>query len=164
MAKAMQVKVELYLVSLKSVAPTIPKNDVEKDMLIEDLTTMGCEGLLLEPWALKNKAMVQEFQGKRSNEWEGTIRRLPEQWMANLWAEVYSFWKEGRIRAQRIDTWINRKFDSSINPKDGYVVSDYVDPKERRVLEFVVPILYPEKSGRVTKEIGNTIFGALSGE
>ena len=43
-------------------------------------------------------------------------------------------------------------------------MSDCVDPKERRVLEFVVPILYPEKSGRVTKEIGNTIFGALAGE
>ena len=49
MAKAVQVKVELYPVSLKSVAPAIPKNDAEKDLLIEDLTTMGCEGLLLEP-------------------------------------------------------------------------------------------------------------------
>ena len=32
------------------------------------------------------------------------------------------------------------------------------------MLEFIVPILYPEKPGRVTKEIGNTIFGALAGE
>ena len=32
------------------------------------------------------------------------------------------------------------------------------------MLEFVVPILYPEKLGRVTKEIGNTIFNALAGE
>ena len=54
----MQVKVELYPVSLKSVAPTIAKNDAKKDMLIEDLTTMGCQGLLLEAWALKNEAMV----------------------------------------------------------------------------------------------------------
>ena len=61
MAKAVQVKVEFYPVSLKSVAPAIPKNDAEKDMLIEDLTTMGCEGLLLEPWVVKNEAMVQEF-------------------------------------------------------------------------------------------------------
>ena len=68
MAKAVQVKVEFYLVSLKSVAPAISKNNAKKDMLIEDLTTMGCEGLLLEPWALKNEAVVQEFQEKRSNE------------------------------------------------------------------------------------------------
>ena len=38
-----------------------------------------------------------------------------------------------------------------------------VDPRERRVLEFVIPILYLEKLNRVTKTMGNTIFGALSG-
>ena len=68
------------------------------------------------------------------------------------------------MRARRTDTWINGKFDSSIDPKDGYAVSNVVNPRERRVLKFVVPILYPEKPGRVTKEIGNTIFGALCGE
>ena len=39
-----------------------------------------------------------------------------------------------------------------------------IDHREKRVLEFVISILYPEKPGRVTKEIGNTIFGALSRE
>ena len=47
MAKAGCVKVEPYPMSLKSVAPTIPINDEEKKMLVEDLTKMGCEGLLL---------------------------------------------------------------------------------------------------------------------
>ena len=78
MAKARRVKVDLYPLSLKSVALAILGNDEEKKMLIEDLTKMGCEGLLLELWALKSEAMVHEFQGKRSNEWEGTIRRDPE--------------------------------------------------------------------------------------
>jgi hypothetical protein len=32
------------------------------------------------------------------------------------------------------------------------------------VLEFVVPIVYPEKPKQVTKEVGNTIFGALAGK
>ena len=41
---------------------------------------------------------------------------------------------------------------------------DCVVPRERRILEFVVPILYPEKPNRITKEVGNTIFGALSSE
>ena len=68
------------------------------------------------------------------------------------------------MRARRTDKWIDNKFDSSINPKDGYAVSDCIDPRERRVLEFVVPTLYPEKSGRVTKEIENTIFDALARE
>ena len=32
------------------------------------------------------------------------------------------------------------------------------------MLEFVVPIVYPEKPRQVTKEVGNTIFKALARE
>ena len=51
-----------------------------------------------------------------------------------------------------------------MNPKDGYVVVDCKEPRARRVLEFLVPLLYPEKPTRVTITVGNTIFGALSRE
>ena len=37
-----------------------------------------------------------------------------------------------------------------INPKDGYAVVDCKEPRARRVLEFLVPLLYPEKPTRVT--------------
>ena len=151
-------------VSLKAIVPVIPKSDREKAELIEDLTKMGCEGLMVHPWDLRSEEMVQEFQRPRSNEWENTIRRDPNHWTAELWADVYMFRKEGRMRAGRTGTWVDGKFRQDINSKDGYAVSDCIDPRERRVLEFVVPIFYPEKPGRVTKEIGNTIFGALSGE
>ena len=49
MAKTSTVKVEVPLVSLKSVTPIVPKNEEEKQQLVEDLTRMGCEGLLQEP-------------------------------------------------------------------------------------------------------------------
>ena len=64
----------------------------------------------------------------------------------------------------RTEKWVDGKFKTTINPKDGYTVSDCIDPRERRVLGFVIPILYLEKPNRVTKEVGNTVFGALSGE
>ena len=41
---------------------------------------------------------------------------------------------------------------------------DCKEPRARRVLEFLVPLLYPEKPTRVTITMGNIIFGALSGE
>ena len=47
MEKAGTVKVEVQLVSLKSVIPVVPKNEKEKELLVEDLIRMGCEGLLL---------------------------------------------------------------------------------------------------------------------
>ena len=164
MAGTSAVKTELVPVSLKSVYPVIPRDDDEKVQLIEDLGKMGCEGLLVEPWEVKSEAMVQEFQVPRSNEWEGTIRRDPTHWTPDLWAEVYGFRKEGRMRARRTETWIDGKFKTNINPKDGHLVSDCINPREKRVLEFIILILYPEKLGRVTKEIGNTVFGALKGE
>ena len=68
------------------------------------------------------------------------------------------------MRAGRTRMWIDGKFKTSINPKDGHTISDCIDPRERRVLKIVIPILYPKKPDRITKEIGNTIFGALSRE
>ena len=41
---------------------------------------------------------------------------------------------------------------------------DCKEPRARKVLEFLVPLLYPEKLTRVTITVGNTIFGALSEE
>ena len=55
-------------------------------------------------------------------------------------------------------------FSGRISPKDGYAVANCKDPRVKRVLGFLVPLLYPEKPTRVTIMVGNTIFGALSGE
>ena len=107
--------------------------------------------------------MVREFLQERSNEWEGTIWRDPKRWMADIWAEVYNFSKDGREQASQTDKFVEGKFSTSINPKDGHAVVDCVDPREQRVLEFVVPILYLEKPTRITVTLANTIFGALSG-
>ena len=51
-----------------------------------------------------------------------------------------------------------------MNPKDGYAVSDCDDFQAKKVLEFLIPILYPEKPTRVTVMVGNTVFGALLGD
>ena len=81
-----------------------------------------------------------------------------------MWAEVYGFWKEGHKLTRRIDRWIDGRFKSPINSKDGHAIDDCIDSRERKVLEFVILILYPEKQNRVTKEVGNTVFGALARE
>ena len=52
------VKVEFIPVSLKSVFPVILRKDEEKLHLVDDLTKMECEGLILEPWEVKSEAMV----------------------------------------------------------------------------------------------------------
>ena len=107
--------------------------------------------------------MVREFSQEHSNEWEGTIRRDPERWTVDLWAEVYNFPKEGRGWASRTDKFASSKFSTFVNLKDGYAIADCEDPRKWRVLEFVVPILYLEKPTWIIVTISNIIFGALFG-
>ena len=64
---------------------------------------------------------------------------------------------------ERTDKVTNGKFRTSINPKDRHIVVDCIDLRKKRVLEFVMLILYLEKPSQVTLTVGNTIFGALSG-
>ena len=64
--------------------------------------------------------------------------------------------------ARRIDKLTDGKFHTSINPKDRHAIADCIDPRKKRVLEFVILILYSKKPSRVSLTVGNTIFGALS--
>ena len=52
------VKVETHPMSLRSVVPVVPKDEGEKQQLMEDLTWIRCEGLLFHPWSLKSEEMV----------------------------------------------------------------------------------------------------------
>ena len=137
-------------------------------MLKEDLQSLGCAGLMERPWNLKNEEFIQQFvlirEGKleRNNMFDTTIRDRPEEWTTGVWREVYDFQPGGSGLANRTDLYIEGKFRNDADPKDGFPVRDCMDPRERRLLEFIVPIVHPVKPTRVTRMIGNTIFGALS--
>ena len=108
--------------------------------------------------------LVVELLGEKDNCWHGTVRQAPEKWTAKEWRKVYGFAREGKGMASWTDRFIDDKFSGRVNPKDGYAIVDCKEPRARKVLEFLVPLLYPEKPTRVTITVGNTIFGALSGE
>ena len=73
MGRTGTIKVEMHPVSLKSAVPGVLKDEGEKRQFVEDLTRMGCEGLLVQPWGLKSEEMAQEFLQEHSNKWEGTM-------------------------------------------------------------------------------------------
>ena len=77
---------------------------------------------------------------------------------------MYDFQSGGTTQANRKDDYVRRKFKGAASPKDGYAVEDCVNGRHRRLLEFLVLILHPEKPTRVTSMIGNTILGNLSEE
>ena len=107
---------------------------------------------------------MAELLGDKDNRWHGTVCQAPEKWIAKEWRKVYGFAREGEGMASRTDRFIDDKFSARVNPKDGFVVSECKEARARRVLEFLVPLLYPEKPTRMTITMGNTIFKAISKE
>ena len=130
----------------------------------EDLERIGCAGLLNKLWNIKDEGLVREFVEGASNQFDHTVQGKPEKWTALVWTEAYGFKPEGYGWASRAHKYIVGEFSKSINPKDGYAVSNCEDFHAKQVLEFVIPILYLEKPTRVTVTVGNTMFEALMGD
>ena len=81
-----------------------------------------------------------------------------------MWRKVYNFLPGGGGLANRTDKYVEGKFLHEVDPKDDFPVRECRDARERRLLEFLVPIVHPNKPTRVTRTLENTIFGAMSGE
>ena len=151
-------------VPTKPLIPAIPTDDKEFRELKEDLRAMGCEGLLARPWNVQSEDMLREFLFLRGNQWDETTRRDPKNWTPDTWAKVYGFKrgiKEGW--AGRKDGLFAGKFKGDVDPKEGLHPANCIDLRERRMLEFMMPIVNPEKPKRITLTMANTLFGALSG-
>ena len=157
-------------VSLRNLTPVILRDEGERAMLKDDLHKLGCAGLLERPWNLKNEEFIQQFvmirkhKLERSNIFDMTICDRPEEWTAGFWREVYDFQPRRGGMVNRTDQYIEGKFRSEADPKDGFPVRECRNPKKRRLLEFLIPIVHPDKPTRVICTIGNTIFGAISEE
>ena len=109
------------------------------------LTTIGCIGLLSKPWAVKDERMVRELTKGAPNQYEGTVRARPETRGAERWREAYGFSIGGEGFASRIDKFIGGKFRNATNPPSSMPSPNCEDSRAKRVLEFLIPILYPKK-------------------
>ena len=132
--------------ALKAVVLGMPKSVKDRELLEEDLWRIGCHRFIGKPWGLRMEDLVAELLGDKDNRWDGTVRQAPKRWTAKEWRKVYGFGREGEGMASRTNRFIDGMFSGRVNPKDGYAVADCKDPRVKRVLEFLVPLLYPEKA------------------
>jgi hypothetical protein len=159
-----EVEVEQVPIPLKNVSPVILKNESELKELFEDLTRMGCEGLLGKPKNLKSEAKLREFLFERGNQWFTTLRQDPDNWTAEVWAEVYGFSPRKDERwANRKDNFYVGKLRGEHDLKDGFHPRNSQNNKERIVIEFILPIFSPEKPKQLSITMANTLFGAMCG-
>ena len=151
-------------IPLKSVVHAIPKRESELQDLIEDLRLMGCQGLLAKPWNLRAETTLREFLFEKGNQWIRTMRQYSGNWTAKVWARVYRFSRgKGEGWTGRHDGFHVGKFRTNLDPKDGFHPGNCRNPRERRVLEFILPILSLENPKRISITMANTLFGAMSG-
>jgi hypothetical protein len=63
-------------VKIRKIVPEVPRDEVERGELLEDLQTMGCSGFLEKPWGFKDEEVVRELMDGVSNEFDNTIGQL----------------------------------------------------------------------------------------
>ena len=151
-------------IKLRKVVPVLPKSEAYMANLMEDLTAMGCQGLAEKPWGFKEQRVIQELVYGAGNQYDNSNRGHPHRWSEDMFRAAYGFREGGSGLAGRKDEFVVDKFRNEPHPKDGFTVEECLDERQRRMLQFLVPILHPEKPTRVTVTLGNTIFGALSGD
>jgi hypothetical protein len=117
----------LSKVRIRKIVPEVPRDEVERAELLEDLQTMGCSGLLEKPWGFKDEEVVRELLDAVSNEFDNTIRATPTRWTEEVWREVYNFGIRGGGLARRKDEYVKDCFKELPNPKDGYDIEDCTD-------------------------------------
>jgi hypothetical protein len=150
-------------VKIRKVVPEVPRDETERGELLEDLQRMGYSGLLEKPWGFKDDRIVRELLDGVTNEFDNTIRATPTRWTEECWREVYNFSMGGGGLVGRKDEYVKDCIKELPSPKDGYAIEDCTDRWHRRVLAFLIPILYPEKPNRITVTLDNTIFRVLNG-
>ena len=79
----------------------------------------------------------------------------------NHMRKTYGFEPDGKGFCARNEDFTPGRFSSPVHNKDDYLTSDCSNPRARRVLEFLVPILLPDKGAPVTVGIASLILGSL---
>ena len=98
------------------------------------------------------------------NQWLRTMKEAPDLWTPDVWARVYGFPRgQGEGWAGRQDGLFAGKFRTNPDPKDDFHPKNCRNLRERRVLEFLLPIFNPDKPKRISLTMANTLFGAMSG-
>ena len=117
--------------ALKAVVLGVPKSAKDRELLEEDLRQIRCYRLMGKPWGLRMEGMVAELLGNKDNQWHRTVHQAPEKWTAKEWQKVYGFAREGEGMSSRMDRFIDSKFSTWINPKDGFAVSECKEARAR---------------------------------
>ena len=125
--------------------PRVPNDKASREQLDANLMRMRCSKLQEHPWDLRDEDVVREVLIGPTNEWDHALRAQPDKWTAELWREAYGFGKARSGIYTGVENFTEGRFSSKSDPKDGLTIEDCINPRARRILEYLVPIFYLER-------------------
>jgi hypothetical protein len=148
----------------KRICPNIPQHDGDFDELMKDLEKMGCLGFFGRVWDVQDPRMLEEIEGgPMVDAFRTTIWAKYGSWTQEMWRALYGFLdtNEDLEPGGNGDTdWVKAQF-SHLSDHDGFKMADCRRPREQRLLQYVVPILNPEKPTTLTVTLARGIYSAL---
>ena len=88
---------------------------------------------------------MRELKTGAPNQFESTIRAKPNMWIVVTWKKTFGFGPDGAGFCAWNEDFTPSRFSGPVISKDEYLLSDCSNPRARRVLEFLVSILLPDK-------------------
>ena len=146
------------------VTPEAPVEPERLAVLKNNLANMGCAGFMDFPWEIRDESLVADllYPVPRSIT-DTTMRAKPEQWTPELWRGVYAFEEKADKKMEKRMECLEGQFKGAADPREGYQLSDVIDPESQDVVRYLNPILHPSKSKRVIGKVASTILGSFRG-
>jgi hypothetical protein len=80
-------------VKLRKIVPEVPRDETEREELLEDLQVMGCSSFLEKPWGFKDDRIVRKLLNRVSNEFGGQRNAGGR---STVSAKAEADWRDGR--------------------------------------------------------------------
>jgi hypothetical protein len=145
----------------KPPTPGYPGEKDRQDILEANLRKIGCGKLWDLPWRYSDDFMVNEVALQQLVMWPDTIRGRSEKWTSKLLAQKWGLSLEGKDLPARKVNLAEKYFEGRPSGGDGWKLTDCRHQEFREVLEFLIPLLNPNKPKRVTVGVASAVVDCL---
>jgi hypothetical protein len=105
--------------------------------------------------------MLKEVVAQRSTTFPDSIRRKQEKWTMSVLAKKWLLSTEGRDLPPRKENLAKQYFVGAPSGGDGWKLAECNHQELREVLEFLIPLINPNKPKWVTIQVASAVVDCL---
>jgi hypothetical protein len=146
---------------LKPSALGYPEDKDQREILAKNLQKMGCGRLWNLPWRYSDEFLLREVSHQRSVAFKDGFRGKPDRWTSKVLAQKWHLLLEGKKLPSRKNNQAEQYFSGKPSGRDGWKLTDCSHQELREVLEFLIPLLNPNKPKRMTVQVASPVADCL---